>query len=77
MLYLFLSGNRYKDIVGGKFISFDFGFRFWFWFSFLILILILIFENDRLFILHCFFPLFVFIFAYFGALSEGGGFGII
>ena len=40
-------------------------------------ILVLIFENDRLFILHCFFPLFVFIFAHFGALSEGGGFGII
>lgn len=71
MLYLFLSGNRYKDIVWGKFISLD--FDFWFWF----LVLVLIFGNDRLFILHCFFRLFVFIFTHFGALSERGGFGII
>ena len=33
MLYLFLSGNRYKDIVWGKFISFDFDFGFGFDFT--------------------------------------------
>ena len=60
MLYLFLSGNRYKDIVGGKFISFDFilvlilVFGFWF----LVLILRM---TDYLFYIVFFLCLFLYL----------------